>query len=61
MSYRVQICGWFSAAMAPGVGGLPHLAHAALADGGEDFVRAEFVTCRERHDSDSLPQIHQRR
>src|ERR1039458_8931325 len=32
-----------------GVLGAVHLAHTAGADGGEDFVRAEFVAGRERH------------
>ena len=31
------------------VAGLPHLAHAALADGGEDLVRTQAFTGRQRH------------
>jgi hypothetical protein len=32
-----------------GITRLPHLAHAALADGRDDFIRAEFVAWLERH------------
>jgi hypothetical protein len=38
------------------VAGLLHLAHAALADRGKDFVRAEVVADRQRHVSD-LPSV----
>src|SRR4051794_22377891 len=36
-------------AIQPCVASFPHLAHAALADGGKDFVRAKRVTGGERH------------
>src|SRR5260370_36625699 len=36
-------------AVQPRITRLPHLAHAALADGRDDFIRAEFVAWLERH------------
>jgi hypothetical protein len=36
-------------AIQPRVSGSVHLAHAALADGRKDFVRAEFCAGRKRH------------
>ena len=32
-----------------GIARFPHLSHSTLADGREDFVRAEFVAGLERH------------
>ena len=38
-------------AVEPGVAGFVHFAHAAGAERGEDFVRAELVSCVEGHNT----------
>jgi hypothetical protein len=36
-------------AIEPGIASLPHFSHAACTDRRKDFIRAESLSCRERH------------